>query len=91
MTLDEFQQLAVGDQVMVHYARRGDLLLSGAVVSQGRFAVPMGVHVGIKLLDTGETVYPPCGRVHRVPRVPSESCRFCAPPNQPRRLRSTAR
>lgn len=91
MTLDEFQRLEVGDQVVVHYARRGDQLLSGAVVSQGRFAVPTGSHVGIRLLSTGETVYPPCERVHRFPQSPAESCRFCAAPRKARQPRSPAR
>jgi len=91
MTLDEFQQLEVGDQVMVHYARRGDQLLSGAVVSQGRFAVPIGLHVGVKLIDTGETVYPPCDRVHRLPLDSTGACRFCTTPSQVRRSRSASR
>jgi hypothetical protein len=82
MTLDEFQRLQVGDPVMVHYARRGDQLLAGTVISQGRFAVPIGVHVGVKLLATGETVYPPCGRVHRSPMAAAESCRFCTAPGR---------
>jgi hypothetical protein len=42
MTLDEFQRLEVGDQVMVHYARRGDQLLWVTVVSQGLFALRRG-------------------------------------------------
>jgi hypothetical protein len=88
MTLDEFQRLEVGDQVMVHYARRGDQLLPGAVISQGRFAMPMGIHVGVKLIDTGETVYPPCERVHRFPLASTGACRFCATFNEARRSRS---
>jgi hypothetical protein len=91
MTLDEFQQLDVGDQVMVHYARHGNQLLSGAVVSQARFAMPMGIHVGVKLIETGETVYPPCERVHRFPLGSTGACRFCATFKQARRSRSRSR
>jgi hypothetical protein len=91
MTLEEFQRLQVGDQVMVHYARRGDQLLSGTVISQGRFAVPMGVHVSIKLPGTGETVYPPCERVHHVPLSSKEPCRFCAATTRAKQLRSPSR
>jgi hypothetical protein len=90
MTLDEFQRLQVGDHVMVHYTRLGDQLFPGAVVSQGRFAVPVGVHVGIKL-ERGETVYPPCERVHRSPLDSTQMCRFCATLGQAGRAGSLSR
>ena len=82
MTLDDFQRLQVGDRVMVHFAQRGDQLLAGAVMSQGRFAIPPGMHVGIKLLKSGQTVYPPCDRVHRFPLEATGACRFCTTPSQ---------
>lgn len=78
MTLDEFQTLQVGDQVLVHDARSGYQLRAGTVISQGRFAAHRpGVHVGITILATGATVYPPWERVHRFRLDSTELCRFC--------------